>query len=52
MNEETSLRRSKNARLYVIGGLLLIVVLLGFFFEGLRVWMFGVGIVLLAAFGL
>tara|TARA_B100000508_G_scaffold36077_1_gene27887 strand:+ start:3082 stop:3576 length:495 start_codon:yes stop_codon:yes gene_type:complete len=53
-NEEkqgVSLRKSKKARLYVIGGLLLVVVLLGIFVESLRIWMVGVGIVLLVALG-
>lgn len=52
MNERMNLRRSKKARLYIIGGLLLVVVLLGIFVESLRIWMIGIGIVLLAAFGL
>lgn len=51
MNEVANWRRSKKARLYIIGGLLLVVILLGIFFESLRIWMIGVGIVLLAALG-
>lgn len=51
MNESLTWRRSKKVRLYVIGGLLVIVVILGILFESLRVWMIGIGIVLLAAFG-
>ena len=47
-----SLRTSKKARLYTIGGLLVVVAVLAFLFEGLRIWMFGIGILLLAAFGL
>jgi hypothetical protein len=44
-------RRSKKVRLYVIGGLLVIVALLGFFVESIRMWMIGVGVVLLMALG-
>jgi hypothetical protein len=51
MNEIANWRRSKKARLYIIGGLLVLVVILGIVFESLRLWMIGVGIVLLAAFG-
>lgn len=51
MNEVANWRRSKKARLYIIGGLLLVVVLLGIFVESLRIWMIGIGIVLLAALG-
>jgi len=47
-----SLRTSKKARLYTLGGLLVIVAILAFLFEGLRIWMLGIGILLLAAFGL
>jgi len=45
-------RTSKKARLYIIGGLLILVALLAFFFEGLRWWMLGIGVVLLGAFGM
>ena len=51
MSEIANWRRSKKARLYIIGGLLLVVVLLGIFFESLRIWMIGVGVVLLVALG-
>ncbi|MCA9359366.1 excalibur calcium-binding domain-containing protein [Candidatus Kaiserbacteria bacterium] len=51
MKEVANWRRSKKSRLYIIGGLLLVVVLLGFFFESLRIWMIGVGVVLLVALG-
>ena len=47
-----SLRTSKKARLYTIGALLIIVAVLAFLFEGLRIWMIGIGILLLAALGL
>ena len=51
MNEVANWRRSKKARLIIIGALLLIVVILGVVFESLRIWMIGVGLVLLVAFG-
>ncbi|MCA9362918.1 excalibur calcium-binding domain-containing protein [Candidatus Kaiserbacteria bacterium] len=51
MNEIANWRKSKKARLYIIGGLLLIVVILGILFESIRAWMIGVGIVLLVALG-
>ncbi len=50
--QKTKMRHSKKVRLYVIGGLLAIVVLLGIFVESIRWWMVGVGVVLLGAFGL
>ena len=51
MTKVENWRRSKNARLYIIGGLLIVVALLAIFFESLRWWMLGVGTVLLLAFG-
>jgi len=47
-----SWRTSKKKRLYVIVGLLAVVALLAFLFESLRLWMLGIGILLLAALGL
>ena len=47
-----SLRTSKKARLWVIGGLLVVVAVLAIVFESIRWWMFGVAVLLLAAFGL
>lgn len=61
MNEETTSvekkgmgewRKNKKARIYVILGLLAIVAVLAFLFESLRIWMIGIGILLLAALGL
>jgi Excalibur calcium-binding domain len=52
MKEVAKWRQNKNIRLAIIIGLLVIVVLLGFFFEKLRIWMIGIGIVLLAALGM
>ncbi len=51
MNEVSNWRRSKKARLYIIGGLLVVVAILAFLFESLRLWMLGIGIVLLVALG-
>ena len=45
-------RTSKKARLYIIGGLLVVVAILAIIFESIRWWMFGVAVLLLAAFGL
>jgi hypothetical protein len=47
-----NLRKNKKTRLYVIGGLLLVVAILAIVFESIRWWMFGVAVLLLAAFGL
>ena len=47
-----SWRTSKKARLYIIGGLLVVVAILAIVFESIRWWMFGVAVLLLAAFGL
>ncbi len=52
MNSETNLRSSKKARLIVIVSLLVLVAVLGFLFESVRMWMIGIGVVLLAALGL
>lgn len=52
MKEVAKWRQSKKARLIIIIGLLVIVALLAFFFEKLRLWMLGIGIVLLAALGM
>ena len=51
MNEVKNWRGNKNARVLLIGGLLIIVIILGFLFESLRMWMIGVGVVLLVALG-
>jgi len=48
----SNLRKSKKARIYLLVGLLAVVALLAFLFEGLRIWMLGIGILLLAALGL
>ena len=45
-------RRSKNVRLVIIIGLLLVAAAVAFFFEKTRLWMLGIGILLLAALGM
>lgn len=50
--EIASWRRSKNVRLIIIIGLLIVVALIAFFFEKTRLWMLGVGLVLLATLGM
>lgn len=52
MNEVSSVRRSKKARLGVIIGLLVVVGIIGFMFEATRAWMIGIAVVLLIALGL
>lgn len=47
-----SLRSNKKVRLGVIAGLLVIVAIIGFMFEATRMWMLGIGAVLLVALGL
>lgn len=45
-------RKSKKVRLYVLGGLLVLVAILAFLFESMRLWLIGIGVVILAAIGL
>jgi hypothetical protein len=52
MKEVAKWRQSKKARLIIIIGLLVVVALIAFFFEKLRWWMFGIAVLLMAAFGL
>lgn len=52
MKEVAKWRQSKKARLIIIVGLLVVVALIAFFFEKLRWWMLGIGIVLLTALGM
>jgi hypothetical protein len=52
MKEVANWRKNKNIRLAIIIGLLVAVVIIAFFFEKLRIWMIGIGIVLVAALGL
>lgn len=52
MKDVADFRQNKKSRLIIIIGLLLIVAIIGFFFEKTRLWMLGIGAVLLIAFGL
>lgn len=52
MKDVANWRRSKKSRLIIIIGLLLVVGLIAFFFEKTRMWMLGIGVVLLVALGL
>lgn len=52
MNNLATWRRSKKGRLAVIIILLLLVAVVAFFFEKTRLWMLGIGAVLLIALGL
>ena len=52
MKEVANWRRSKKSRLIIIIGLLVLVAVIGFFFEKTRMWMIGIGVVLLLALGL
>jgi hypothetical protein len=52
MNQFSNWRRNKNTRLIIIVGLLLLVAVIAFFFEKTRLWMLGIGVVLLAALGM
>ncbi|HMA78995.1 MAG TPA: excalibur calcium-binding domain-containing protein [Candidatus Paceibacterota bacterium] len=52
MKSIAELRRSKKGRLIIIIGLLVVVAVIAFFFEKTRMWMLGVGAVLLIALGL
>ncbi len=52
MKEIANWRRSKNSRLIIIIGLLVLVAVIAFFFEKTRLWMLGIGVVLLVALGL
>ncbi len=51
MKEIASWRQSKKGRLGIIIGLLVVVGVIGFFFETTRAWMIGIGVVLLIALG-
>lgn len=51
-NQISDWRKSRKVRMYVIIGLLAVVALLALLFESLRLWMLGIGILLLAALGL
>jgi len=52
MNEVANWRRSKKSRLIIIVALLVLVAVVAFFFEKTRLWMLGIGAILLIALGL
>lgn len=52
MDEITNLRRSKKSRLIIIIALIIVIAIIAFFFEKTRLWMLGIGAVLLLALGL
>lgn len=52
MKEVAHWRRSKKSRLIIIIGLLILVGVIAIFFEKTRLWMLGIGAVLLVALGL
>ncbi len=52
MKDVANWRRSKKSRLIIIVGLLVIVAVIAFLFEQTRLWMLGIGAVLLIALGL
>ncbi len=52
MKDVADWRQNKKSRLIIIIGLLLLVVAIGFFFEKTRLFMIGIGVVLLVALGL
>lgn len=52
MKEVANWRRNKKSRLIIIIGLLILVAIIAFFFEKTRLWMLGIGAVLLIALGL
>ena len=52
MKDVANWRQNKTTRLIIIGGLLLLVIVIGFFFEKTRLFMLGIGAVLLIALGL
>ena len=52
MKKVASWRQNKKVRLAIIIGLIIVVAIVAFFFEKTRLWMLGIGIVLLAALGM
>ena len=52
MKDVADWRQNKKSRLAIIIGLLILVVIIGFFFEKTRLFMIGIGVVLLVALGL
>lgn len=52
MKDVANWRQNKKSRLIIIVGLLIFVAVIAFFFEKTRMWMLGIGAVLLIALGL
>lgn len=52
MKDVADFRQNKKSRLIIIIGLLFVVAIIAFFFEKTRLWMLGIGVVLLVALGL
>ncbi len=52
MKDVADWRQNKKSRLIIISGLLILVGVIAFFFEKTRLWMLGIGAVLLIALGL
>ncbi len=52
MKDVANWRQNKKSRLIIIDGLLILVGVIAFFFEKTRIWMLGIGAVLLIALGL
>ncbi len=52
MKDVANWRQNKKSRLVIIIGLLILVAVIAFFFEKTRMWMLGIGAVLLIALGL
>ncbi len=52
MKDVADWRQNKKSRLIIIVGLLILVAVIAFFFEKTRMWMLGIGAILLIALGL
>ncbi len=52
MKDVADWRQNKKSRLIIIVGLLILVAVIAFFFEKTRMWMLGIGVILMIALGL
>ncbi len=52
MKDVADWRQNKKSRLIIIVGLLILVAVIAFFFEKTRLWMLGIGVILMIALGL
>ncbi len=52
MKDVADWRQNKKSRLIIIIGLLILVAVIAFFFEKTRMWMLGIGVILMIALGL